>query len=180
VDDEDSLGLGGEAVHVGHGTDDGEDLADLIMREASLLEGSADVSGALASPDDVSKPGGGVVEGADLKALVECGGDEGVAAAEAGAEDSEVLITLLFEPVDAAANVDDGLTACFGGAAYVRTDGVVGALEFGGAADIVVGLGEAETGDAEAVEERAERVMGEGVGVPLGHDDDCLLRLAFL
>jgi len=32
VDDEDALGLGGEAVHVGHGADDGEDVADLILR----------------------------------------------------------------------------------------------------------------------------------------------------
>ena len=78
---------------------------------------------------------------------------------------------MLLEPVDAAADVDDGLTAGLGGAAYVGADGVVGALEFGGAADVVVGLGEAEAGDAEAVEEGAEGVVGEGVGVPLGHDD---------
>jgi hypothetical protein len=44
----------------------------------------------------------------------------------------------------------------------------------------VVGLGEAEAGDAEAVEEGAEGVVAEGVGVPLGHDEDGLLRLAVL
>ena len=76
MDDEDTLGLCGEAVHIGHGTDDGEDLADLILREAGLLECGADVAGALANPYDVSEPCGGVVEGADLDALIECGGDE--------------------------------------------------------------------------------------------------------
>ncbi len=177
---EDALGLGGEAVHVGHGADDGEDLADLVLREAGLLEGGADVAGALAGPYDVSEPGGGVVEGADLEALVEGRGDEGVAAAEAGAEDAELLVALGFEPVDAAADVDDGLTAGLGGAAYVGADGVVGALELCGAANVVVGLGEAEAGDAEAVEEGAEGVVGEGVGVPLRHDDDGLLWFAFL
>ena len=88
-----------------------------------------------------------------------------------------MFVALGFEPVDAAADVDDGLTAGFGGAAYVGADGVVGALELGGAADVVVGLGEAEAGDAEAVEEGAEGVVGEGVGVPLGHDDHCLFGL---
>jgi hypothetical protein len=63
------------------------------------------------------------------------------------------------------------------GAADVRADGVVGALELGGAADVVVGLGEPQGRDAEAVEERAERVVAEGVGVPLRHDDDGLFGL---
>ena len=60
-----------------------EDLADVILGEAGLLEGGADVAGALAGPDDVAEPGGGVVEGADLEARVHGGGDEGVAGAEA-------------------------------------------------------------------------------------------------
>ena len=85
-----------------------------------------------------------MIEGTDLEARVEGGGDEGVATAEAGSEDAELLVALLFEPVDAAADVDDGLTAGFDGAAHVGADGVVGALELGGAADVVVGLGEAQ------------------------------------
>ncbi len=105
---------------------------------------------------------------------------KGVATAEAGAEDAEVFVALRLEPVDAAADVDDGLTAGFGGAADVGADGVVGALELCGAADVVVGLGEAEAGDAEAVEEGAEGVVAEGVCVPLGHDDHGLFGLALL
>ena len=106
------------------------------------------------------------------------GGDEGVAGAEAGAQDAELLVALLLKPVDAAADVDDGLAAGSDGAADVGADGVVGALELCRAADVVVGLGEAQGGDAEAVEDGAERVVAEGIGIPLGHDDDGLLRLA--
>ena len=107
---------------------------------------------ALTGPYDVAKPGGGVVEGADLKAWVEGSGDERVATAERGAEDPELLIALGLEPVKAAADIDDGLTAGLGGSAYVGTDGVIGALKFGGAADVVVGLGETQAGDAKTVE----------------------------
>ena len=83
VDDEAALGICGETIHVGHGADDGEDLTDLVLGEPGLLEGFADVAGALALPGDVAEPGGGVVEGADLEARIEGGGDEGVATAKA-------------------------------------------------------------------------------------------------
>ena len=128
VDYENSFGVGGEAVHVGHGRDSGEDLADCVLGEAGVLEGFANVAGGLAGPDYVAEPGRGVVEGADLDAWVEGGGDESVATAEAGAEDAELLVALLLEPVDAAADVDDGLAAGGGGAADVGAYGVVGTL----------------------------------------------------
>src|SRR5258708_1650232 len=44
VDDEGALGSCSEAVHVGHRADDGEDLTDLILRQAGPFEGSAGVS----------------------------------------------------------------------------------------------------------------------------------------
>ena len=115
-----------------------------------------------------------------VEAWVEGGSDEGVAGAEGCAEDSELFVALGFEPIEAAADVDDGLAAGLGGAADVGADGVVGALELCRAADVVVGLGEAEAGDAETVEESAEGVVGEGVGVPLGHDDHGLFGFAVL
>src|SRR5258708_22364124 len=146
-----------------------------MLMQDCVFGGGADVACALAGPDCVGEKGGGVVEGADLEARVEGGGDEGVTTSKRGAEDAKLFVALRFEPVDAAADVDDGLAAGFGGAAYVGADGVVGAFELGGAADVVVGLGEAETGDAEAVEEGAEGVVGEGVCVPLRHDDHGLL-----
>ena len=44
----------------------------------------------------------------------------------------------------------------------------------------MVGLRQAQRGDAEAIEQRAERVMTEGIGIPLGHHYDRLLRPAGL
>ncbi len=128
MDYEDLSGVGCEALHVGHGADSGEDLADQVLGEAGIFESGADVARALACPDDVAEPGGGVVEGTDLEPRIEGGGDEGVGAAEAGSEDSEVLVALGLEPVEAAADVDDGLAAGGGGAADVGAYGVVGAL----------------------------------------------------
>ena len=150
------------------------------MGEAGALDGGANVAGGLAGPDDVAELTGGVVEAADLEAGIVGGGDEGVGRAEGGAEDAELGVALLRKPIDAGADVDDGLTAGVDGAAEVGGDGEVGALELGGAADVVVGLGEAEGGDAEAVDHGADGVVGEGVSVPLGHDDDGLLGAATL
>ncbi len=46
-------------------------------------------------------------------------GEEGVAAAERGAEDAELVVALGFKPVKAAADIDDGLLAGGKGAADV-------------------------------------------------------------
>ena len=115
-----------------------------------------------------------MVEGVDAQAGVVGAGEEGVAGAEAGAEDAEVLVALILKPVEAAADVDNGLAAGGEGAADVGADGVVGALKLDGAADVVIGLGEAQGRDAHAVEDGAEGVVAEGIGVPLRHDDDGL------
>ena len=116
-----------------------------------------------------------MVEGVDAEARIVGAGEKGIAGAEAGAEHAEVLVALLLEPVEAAANVDDGLAAGHEGAADVGADGVVGALELSGAANVVVGHGEAQRRDAHAIEDGAERVVAEAVGVPLRQDDDGLL-----
>ncbi len=181
VDDEGAAARGGgELLHVGRGADGSEELANLVLSEAGVFEGLADVAGGLAGPDDVAEASGGVIEGADLEAGVVGGGNEGVAGAKGGAEDAELLVALGLEPVEAGTDVDDGLLAGGDRAADVGADGVVGAFELGGAADVVVGLGEAEGGDAETVEESAKGVVREGVGVPLRHNDDGLLRPAGL
>jgi len=52
-----------------------------------------------------------VVEGVDADAGVVGGGQVGIAGAEAGSENAEVLVALLLKPVEAAADVNDSLTA---------------------------------------------------------------------
>ena len=63
-----------------------------------------------------------MVEGVDADAFVKGAGEERVAGTEAGAEHAEMLVALVFEPVKAAADVDDGLAACGEGSADVGTD----------------------------------------------------------
>ena len=116
-----------------------------------------------------------MVEGVDADARVVGAGQEGVAGAEAGAEHAEVLVALLLKPVEAAADVDDGLAAGGERAADVGADGVVGALQLGGAANVVVGHGEPQGRDAHLVEDGAQRVVAEAVGVPLRQNHDGLL-----
>jgi hypothetical protein len=116
-----------------------------------------------------------VIEGIDADARVMGAGQESVAGAEAGAKHAKVLVALLLKPVDAAADIDHRLAAGREGAADVGADGVVGPLQLGGPANVVVGLGEPQRGDAHAIEERAERVVAECIGIPLRHDHDGLL-----
>ena len=69
-----------------------------------------------------------MIEGADLQTTIVGGSDEGVATAETGAKDSKLLVTLGFEPVEAAANIYDCLAACRGRSPNIRADCIVGAL----------------------------------------------------
>ena len=116
-----------------------------------------------------------MIEGVDAQARIVSAGEIGVTGAEAGAEDTEVLIALLLKPVKTAADIDDRLAAGGDVAANVGADGVVGALELGGTPNVVKGHGETQRRDAHAVEDPAEDVMAEAVGVPLRHDDNGLL-----
>ena len=133
------------------------------------------MAGALPGPGDISESCGRVVEGVDADARIVGAGQIGIAGAEAGSENAEVLVALLLKPVEAAANVNDSLTAGHERAADVGADGVVGALELGGAANVVIGHGEAQRGDAHAIEDGAKGVVAEAVGVPLRQHHDGLL-----
>ena len=146
-----------------------------LLREARRFDALANVARALPGPDDVAKRGGRVIEGIHAQARIVGAGQEGVAGAEAGAQNAEVLVALLLEPVEAATNIDHSLAAGGNGAADVGADGVVGALKLHGTANVVIGLGEPQRRDAHAIEERAQRVVAEAVGVPLRQDDDGLL-----
>src|SRR5271170_1697871 len=55
VDDQHLLWLRGEALHVVDGTGGSEELAQTLLRKASVFKGLADVTGALAGPDDIAK-----------------------------------------------------------------------------------------------------------------------------
>ena len=116
-----------------------------------------------------------MVEGVDAEARIVGAGKICVAGAEAGSQNAEVLVALVFKPVETAADVDNRLTAGHERAADVGADGVVGTLHFGGPANVVIGHGEPQRRDSHAVEDGAERVMAEAIGVPLRQHHDGLL-----
>ena len=117
-----------EALDIRRRADAHEQVALSVLVNALLLVSGANVSRALAGPADVSEKGGNVVERVDAQAGVEGAGDERVAGAERGAENAEVLIALRFQPIEATADVEDGLAAGGNRAADVGAYRVVGAL----------------------------------------------------
>ena len=178
VDHEHLLGPALELVKEVHGADAGKGMAQLRGVEYGLNSG-ANVAGGVAGPDYISKVGGGVVEDVDAYARIVSAGVEGVAGAQACTEDSELGIALLLEPIDAATDIDDSLSRGVDGASDVGADGVVGAMEFGGHADVVIRHAEAQGRDSEVAEDFREGVVTDGVAIPLRNDYDGALGLAF-
>src|SRR5580658_3440280 len=148
------------------------------MGHTDAFKGSANVPGALSGPHHVSERHGGVIESSDADTAVERGGKKGIARAKTGAKDSKLFVALLLQPIDAATNVDYRLTAGSDGAPQVGADRIIGARQLCRTADIVVGLAEAQGGNAKAVKNGAESIVAEGVSIPLRHDNDRLFRLA--
>src|ERR1700753_2783558 len=107
-------------------------------------------------------------------------GDEGIAGPKTRAQHAELLIALRLQPVEAAADIDDRLPAGCDRAPDIRADRVIGALQLSRTANVMVRLPPPQRRDTESVEERAQRIVAEGIGVPLRHHDDRLLRLADL
>ena len=106
-------------------------------------------------PDDVRDPCGRMIEGSYPDAGIVGSGKKGIARTEAGADDAELRVTLLLQPVEAATGIDHALAAGIESTADVGGDGVVGAVNFGGAADIVIGQGQAQDGNAQPVQDTA-------------------------
>ncbi len=161
----------GELIEVGHGTDGEPGLAQGFEIDVGF-DSLADVAGGLSVPYDVGDVGGGVVEGGDANAGIVGGGDEGVTGTQTGADDSELAVALLLEPIEAAADVDDALADGVEGAAEVGGDSVIGAADLGGHADIVIGHAQPKDGDAQHVQHAAEADVGDCVGVPVGKKND--------
>ena len=92
----------------------------------------------LADPNHVGKISGGVVEDVDANARIVRAGQKGITRTQAGAEDAELGVSLLCQPIEATADVSDGLAGSVNGACHVRADGIIGAGELGGPADIVI------------------------------------------
>jgi len=104
-----------------------------------VFETFPDVIGGHALTDDVGVVGGNVEKAAGADAFIVREGDIADRRANAGAEDAELGIALLLEPVEAAAGVLDGLAIGLEGEADIGAADLVGAFVAVGHAAVVVG-----------------------------------------
>src|ERR1700727_1365091 len=89
-------------------------------------------------PDHVGNVSGRMIEGCDPNAWLVCSRNEGITGAQTCAHNSELVIALLLEPIEAAANVHHALAHRIERASDVGGYGVIRAADLGGHADIVI------------------------------------------
>jgi len=92
--------------------------------------------------------------------------------ADAGTEDAELGIALLFEPVEAPAGVLDGLAIGLEREADIGAPDLVGAFVAVGHAAVVVGHAHLEDGMPRRLNPVAETVLAVPFGVPIGEEED--------
>src|SRR5581483_9335568 len=137
VHHERTLGIPRELFEVHHGTDGEPEVPQAFQIDGSF-ETFADVACGLAMPDYVSEVSGGMVEGRGPDALVVRAGNEGITGTKARARDPESIVTLLFEPIEAAADVDHALADGVESTPDVGRDGVIGAADFRRHTNVVI------------------------------------------
>ena len=171
VDHESVAASAHAALDVGHGADGGPIFAELFNGDV-VAKAFPDVIGGHALADDVGVVGGDVEQAAGSDAFIVDEGDVADRGANASAEDAELSVALLLEPVEAAAGVLDGLAVGLEGQADVGAADLVGALVAPGHAAIVVGHAQFQDGDAEALNPATETVLAMPFGVPVGEEED--------
>src|SRR5580698_189127 len=145
------------------------------MRNADGFEGGTDVAGALPGPNHIAKGHRRVVESGHADAAIERSSEKGITGAKTGAQDANLLIALLLQPIDAATDVDDRLAAGGDGASDVGADRIISSRQLRRTADIVVRLAQAQGRHAKAGKGGAQSVVTKRIGIPVRHDDHCLL-----
>ena len=159
------------ALDVGHGADGSPVFAEFFDTDM-ISKTFPDVVRGHALADDVGVVGGDVEEAAGADAFIVNEGDVADRGADAGAEDAQLRVALLLEPMETAAGVLDGLAIGLQGEADIGTADLVGALMAAGRAAIVVGHAHFEDSDAHALNPVAEAVLTVPFGVPIGEEED--------
>src|SRR5438876_12015853 len=95
----------------------------------------------LSVPDHIRYISGGMVKCCDTNTRIMRCCQKCEAGAEAGAYDTQLLISLLFQPIETAADVNHTLASGIKGTPDVGGDRIVCAADFCRHADIVVGHG---------------------------------------
>ena len=159
------------AFDVGHGADGGPVFAEFVDGDV-VAKAFPDVIGCHALADDVGVVGGDVEEAAGTKAFIVDEGDVADGGANTGAENAELAVTLLLEPMEAAAGVMDGLAIGLKGETDVGAADLVGAFVTVGHAAVMVRHAHFQDGDAEALDPVAKTVLAVPFGVPVGEEED--------
>ena len=159
------------ALDVRHGADGGPEFAKFVEGDV-LAEAFPDVIGGHALADYIGEVGGDMKEAASVDAGIVNQSDVADRGADAGAEDADALVALLFEPAQAAAGVLNGLAIGLEGEADVGADELVCALMAASHTAVVVGHAHFQSGDAEALYPFAEAALTVPFGVPVGKNED--------
>ena len=156
---------------VGHGADGGPIFAEFVDGDV-VAKAFPDMVGGHALADDVGVVGGNVEEAAGAEAFIVDQGYVADGGADAGAEDAELGVGLLLEPVEASAGVLDGLAVGLEGEANIRAANLVGALVAVSHAAVMVGHAHFEDRNAHALNPVAKAVLAVPFGVPVGEEED--------
>src|SRR5215472_9390033 len=105
VNDQRLLSETRELVEVDHRADGQPDLAQLVQIDL-LFDSLPYVAGRLSVPNNVGEIRRGVIEGRHLNARIVRARDERIARAQTRADQSEILISLQLQPIQARADID--------------------------------------------------------------------------
>ena len=118
-------------------------------------------------PHHIGDVGRAVIEHVDGNALVVRAHKTRVGRAQAGSDNSQALISLRLEPVETRANVDHRLARSIQRPADIGGDRVVGAIEFGRHAVVVIRQADSERRNSQPGQPPAQREVAIGRTVPM-------------
>src|SRR5437660_12522517 len=122
----------------------------------------------LPMPHYVGKVSRSMVECGDLDTRIVGGCKEPVTRSETGANDTQLLVTLLLQPIETTAQIENALARSIDGAGDVGRNGIVGTAHLGGPPKIVMGHSQEQSRIFDGVEDRAQRVGQERGGSASG------------
>src|SRR5215470_1885493 len=103
-------------------------------------------------PDDIRKIRRGMVEPGHFDSYIVRGGDECVARTQTGANNPQLSVTLLLQPVEAAADIEHALARRIERTPYVRRNCIISAANLGRPSNVVIGHAEPQHGNPEAIQ----------------------------
>src|ERR1700747_1496496 len=171
VNDQRPLAISRELVEIDHRAD-GEPQSPQAFEVDGCLDPLANMASGLPVPGHVGKVGGRVIESGGPNAGIVRAGDESVTGTETGADEPELGVALLFEPIEAAADIDHTLSNRIERASDIGRNGVIGAANLGRHADIGIRYAQAQYGNIQQVENLAQRGVGDGIRVPVWKQND--------